>query len=249
MNIFLLGARGYLGSYISAHLDVDVEIKNKTYDYFINCAGKPDLEFCETNPDKSKESNYTVLMDTHSKIPEAKIISFSSYYVYDDLGVCKEDAYVTSEYSYTKHKLLSEKFVINKKGVCFRVGKLFGNISSKKNKKLTEIFINSSAITLDEVRFNPTSVAQVLKVIKWEIDTGELEGIYNLSNKGSCTHAEYGERIDKFLGTQTNITVVDRLPRDFHNYGRFEMDTSRLEKHVVLRPWEEDLEEYLRCIV
>ena len=85
MNIFLLGRSGYLGSYLQKYLKADTTIQEeKQYDYFINCASKSSLEYCEENPGESNVSNFEVICEINSKIPEAKIISFSSYYVYDD---------------------------------------------------------------------------------------------------------------------------------------------------------------------
>ena len=171
INIFLLGSRGYLGSYLQKHLNADTKIKKgKLYDYFINCAGKPVLEYCEEHPEESYVSNFDVIRQTHKQIPESKIISFSSYYVYDDVGQCSERSNTTDKYVYTKHKLQSEKYVTESGGVSFRIGKLFGNPESEQ-PKLTDVFIKASKITLDRVLFNPTSVKQVLSVILHELNT------------------------------------------------------------------------------
>jgi dTDP-4-dehydrorhamnose reductase len=247
MNIFLLGYKGYLGSYFRKHLNVDVVIENKKYDYFINCASKTSLEYCEEHPLESQASNLDVLSDIHKRIPEAKIISFSSYYVYDDVGLCTEAAKTTDKYQYTKHKLLGESYTTRHGGVVFRLGKLFGNPYSSQNR-LTEALLESSSITLDEVSFNPTSVRQVLDVVKHELRGGCLEGVYNLSNKGHSTHAEYGNFVNDRRKISMAISIISRQPRQFHNYGKFLMDTSKLEKSIKLRHWKDDLQEYLKCI-
>jgi len=248
MTIFLLGHNGYLGSYLVKHLEVDTVLQDKKYDYFINCASKTSLEFCEENPTISKSSNLDVLCETHKLIPEAKIITFSSYYVYNDNGFCSEEAATTDRYQYTKHKLLGETYATRHGGVVFRLGKLFGNPHSSQNR-LTEALLESSSITLDEVSFNPTSVRQVLDVVKHELRGGCLEGIYNLSNKGHATHAEYGNFVNDRRKIPMSISIISRLPRQFHNYGKFLMDTSKLERDIELRHWKEDLQEYLKCIV
>jgi len=249
MNIFLLGSRGYLGSYLQKHLQADTRIQEgKVYDYFINCAGKPTLEYCENHPEISYVSNFDIIRQTHKQIPQAKIISFSSYYVYDDRGLCSEDSNTTDKYLYTKHKLQAEKFVSEQGGVSFRIGKLFGNPASMQTK-LTDVFLKADKITLDKVLFNPTSVKQVLSVIEQELKTASFTGVYNLSNRGVTSHLNYCKYIDDYLQTKTEISIIERVPKGFHNYGRFVMNVEKLENIFPLTPWQEDLREYLECIV
>ena len=57
MKVLLLGHNGYLGTHLLENIDVDIlqerNVYNngKKYDYVINCIGKPNLEYCEKNPD------------------------------------------------------------------------------------------------------------------------------------------------------------------------------------------------------
>jgi dTDP-4-dehydrorhamnose reductase len=177
--------------------------------------------------------------------PSAKVINFSSYYVYDDEGLCGEGAQTTDRYFYTRHKLASEKLVTDNGGVCFRLGKLFGHTDVEKQNKLTEHIIKSKQVTLDKVSFNPTSLKQVLDVIVFELENKCLSGLYNLSNSGNTSHLEYGEYINERLGGRLRIEQIEKFERGFHNYGRFLMNTGKIEDVVTLRTWQEDLEEYL----
>ena len=248
MNVFLLGSYGYLGSYLQKKLNADTVIdKEKKYDYFINCAAKSSLEYCEENPEESRVSNFEIICRIHSVIPEAKIISFSSYYVYDDEGACNEDSPTTDKYYYTKHKLASEDFVRSKGGVVFRIGKLFGNYLAPQ-QKLTEAFVLGKVTTVDEVMFNPTSVKQVLRAVEYELENQNFEGIYNLSNKGHTSHYNYCRYIDDVLNIDTPMSIITHMLRSFHNYGRFLMDTTKIERHISLVHWQLDLEDYLKCI-
>jgi dTDP-4-dehydrorhamnose reductase len=102
MNDFLvLGHRGYLGSYLSKNLLCDTLSSRDIYDngnkykFVINCIGKPDLEYCESNPCTTEYSNALVLKDIKIHYPDSKIINFSSYYVYDFDGLCSEKSNVT----------------------------------------------------------------------------------------------------------------------------------------------------------
>lgn len=250
MNILLLGHKGYLGSYLKAHLDVDtlnlhqrkLFSNNKSYDYVINCIGKPDLEYCETHIEETNYSNWLVLRDIKKYYSNAKIINFSSYYVYNAEGLCTETAKTTDKYAYCKQKLLGEKEVVN--GVSFRIGKLFGNPHATQ-QKLTEYILLNDEITLDDVMFNPTSVRQVLTVVEYELQHKNLSGVYNLANLGITTHYEYGVFINALLGSQKNIEKVSKLNRSFDSYGRFAMSVEKLNKIFPLTPWQEDMKLYL----
>ena len=250
MNILILGHKGYLGSFLYDNLkhyknfyiftETDKDIK---YDYIINCASKTSLEYCEKYPDISYESNYKVLPKNHIKSPKAKIITFSSYYVYDDINMCNENSKTTDKYFYNKHKMASELYAISHNGIAFRLGKLFGNIKNDQNK-LTDYILKNNNITLDEVIFNPTSVQQVFDVVLYELLKNNLKGIYNLSNKGTCTHYEYGKELIKITGKKTRIEKIKKIDKSFDNYGRFTMDINKIDAIIKLRDWKEDLKIY-----
>lgn len=251
MKILLLGDRGYLGSYLKEHLDCDVlDQRNvysngKEYDYVINCIGKPNLEYCELNKEETWYSNSEVVKDIHRFYPNAKIINFSSYYVYDDEGDCTENSKTTDKYAYCAQKLKSEELTTYVGGVSFRVGKLFGNLDIDKQNKLTEFIIKNDKLELDSVIFNPTSLKQVLDVVIWELENKSLVGVYNLSNLGYISHYNWGFYIKYFLDVNKEIKIVNKQSRSFDNYGRFRMSTTKLFKKVPLRRWQEDLVEYL----
>ena len=250
MKILLLGHNGYLGSYLYSNLpnvytDYDTSVR---YSYIINCIGKPNLEFCEKNPMVSEESNLNVVKKICDDFPESKLISFSSYYVYDNDGLCDESSNTTDAYQYTKHKLESEKVVIENDGVCFRVGKLFGHPDITKQKKLTYHILKSEEMTIDSVRFNPTSLSQVLSTINFEIHNSCFNGIFNLSNGGVASHYEYACRIRDKMKSSVTIYNVDKMHREFHNYGKFAMDTSLISSHMKLNKWQDDLDNYIREI-
>jgi|TARA_R110000824_G_scaffold352785_1_gene539880 dTDP-4-dehydrorhamnose reductase len=252
MNILILGHKGYLGSYLKENLTADIVDNKNNYDYIINCIGKPNLEFCEVNPHISYESNFKVVSDAIDKHPYSKLIHFSSYYVYDDIGTCTEDDNTTSAYKYCEHKLASEEIVKNSRGLVFRVGKLFGHSKIDKQCKLTEELLLSKNIVLDDVRFNPTSLRQVLRAVQYELDNNNLEGVFNLSNDGTPSHYEYGKFIQKHYNRDIDIVRISKHKRKFHNYGSFLMSCEKIKNMFFLDRWEDDMLYYLgelKCIV
>lgn len=249
MRVLLLGERGYLGSHLLNNIDVDIlEDRNiynngKSYDYIINCIGKPDLEYCEKHIEETNYSNCDVIKDIICFYPKSKIINFSSYYVYNDKGECTETSIVTDKYNYTRQKIQGENLIKN--GVSFRVGKLFGSKNLTQNK-LTEHILKSDILNLDDVMFNPTSLIQIEKVIKFELVQSRFQGVYNLSNDGCTSHYEYGVFINNVLRSNKIINKVDRIQRGFDNYGHFLMSVNKIKNHIVLNEWKDDMIEYLK---
>ncbi len=252
MKILLLGHKGYLGSYLNKYLDVDIlntrELYNNSvdYDYVINCIGIAVLEYCEKHKKESDYANRDVIFDIKKYYPNAKIINFSSYYVYNQLGMCKEEDITTTQYNYCRQKLEAESLIDN--GVSFRIGKLFGHPDLNKQNKLTEFILSNDNIVLDEVYFNPTSLKQVLDVINYELLTGNLKGIYNLSNDGYTNHYNYGQFINIVLNSNKNISKINKHNREFKNYGYFLMDCTKIKQHIRLNHWTKDLINYLNDV-
>lgn len=254
MRILLLGHIGFLGSFLHNNLNVDViesdnrrlQYNGEKYDYVINCVGKPDLIYCENDLIESEYSNKNIVSDIINFYPNAKIINFSSYYVYDEPGLANENSNVTTYYNYTRQKLEGEN--INKFGVNFRLGKLFGHWDITKQYKLTEHIILSDHVIVDNIQFNPTSLYQVLKVVLYELKNQNLFGIYNLSNDGLTTHYEYAKTINDIMGTNKEIYVTENYYSTFTNYGKFAMDCSKLKNNVNLEHWKKDLELYLNSL-
>ena len=250
MNILLLGHNGYLGSYLHKNLLVDVlEKRNvydngKKYDYIINCIGTPNVEYCENHINETNYSNWLVLEDVLKYYPNTKIINFSSYYVYDDEGLCNENSMTTDKYAYMRQKLSGEKIIKN--SVSFRLGKLFGNKEQKQSKLIDYVLENDNLI-LDSVLFNPTSLTQILKIIKYELDKNCMRGVYNLANLGTASSYELGIFINELLGMNKNITKIEKINRSFHNYGRFLMDVSLVNGIYPLTDWKTDFKDYILC--
>jgi len=253
MKILLLGENGYLGSFLQQHLTADtlesaarsrkIYDNGLEYDYVINCIGKADLEYCESNPLETDYSNRDVINDISEFYPESKIINFSSYYVYNEIGLCDEEANVTNQYAYCRQKLEGEKLVNH--GVSFRLGKLFGHDQQGKQHKLTEHILSSENLVLDQATFNPTSLHQVLRVINFELTEHALNGVINLANEGCTSHYDYGVYINDTLNAGKVINSVERIDRTFDNYGKFAMSCAKLQQYIDLTPWQDDLADYL----
>ena len=247
MSILIVGERGYLGSYLSKRLLLQ-GTESYSEDYVINCAGLVSVELSEENPDKSYDSNVAVIQRLIKEYPRHKLINFSSYYVYDAPGVlCDEDSNTTDKYVYMRHKLLGERYTLEAGGVCFRLGKLYGHRDTQKQNRLTERLIRTEGkgVVLDDVQFNPTSIASVYEVVAHELMFNDLNGLYNLSDDGTVSHYEYGKYVLNRLGITTPPEHVKKNPKMFHNYGSFAMDISKIKKAVSINKWTTMVDRYI----
>jgi dTDP-4-dehydrorhamnose reductase len=249
MNILLLGHNGYLGNYIKNNFECDIlnerNVYNngKKYDYVINCIGKPDVDFCEKNELISQYSNCDVILDIKKNYPDSKIINFSSYYCYDYDGACNENSPVTEKYNYMRHKLMGERY--NKNGLNLRVGKLFGN-KNKDQGKFFDYIIKNESLTCDEIFFNPCSVYCIKEVLEFEFKNKNLFGLYNCANNGCPSHYEFASFVSSFF-LNKNVIRIDKLKRNFSNYGKFFMDLSKLQSILKLKYWQYDVEKYFEA--
>jgi len=247
MKILLLGHKGFLGSYLYENLSSPFDMLDKRdvydngnkYDYVINCIGRASVELCEKSIHSANYSNWLIIEDINAIYPEAKIINFSSCYVYDNEGLCNEESNTTDIYAYTKQKLNGEKAVKN--GVSFRLGTCLIGHSHLQPGKLPYHIYHNYDLQLDTVMFNPTSLLQVLRTVEFELKHNVFNGIYNLANWGIINHYNYGLEIVKILNLEKNITRIDgKIKRSFHNYGRFLMDLNKLKSVMPIKHWRED---------
>lgn len=251
MNILLLGHKGYLGSYLHKHLDCYVaesdwgrDAPDLQYDYVINCIAKTDMQWCEDNPVESMNVNAALVSNLSMGYPEAKLINFSSYYVYDTEELATENhPLAKTSLQYIQHKIIGEQW--NTNGINFRIGKLFGNPDRKQNK-LTDYILDNATLQLDKHKFNPCSCKCILKILQNLDFLKNATGNFNLANTGVTDPELYARFILQKTGTSKSIELVTRQP--FPNYGRFAMDLSKIQQHLELDPWEKDMEEYLNCI-
>lgn len=247
-DFLLLGHKGYLGSYIHKNLDSDILDKRdvynngKLYQYIINCIGKANLEYCQENLEETNYSNATVILDIKKNYPDSKIINFSSYYVYDDVGFCTEASNTTDKYNYCKQKLHGEQ--LNQDGINLRIGKLFGNTESNQNK-LTEHIMQSNELHIDTINFNPTSVQSIVKLLKNNLFLESNSGVFNFANGGFTNHYDYAVYILNYLGLDKYLYKINKNARCFNNYGNFLMSIDKIKKSIKINSWQSDLEKYL----
>lgn len=252
MEVLITGANGYLGSFLADQLRYAdrVPAAGKKYTYIINCVALTDMQDCAVMPNKAFELNLNSVRRLAERYPSSKIVSFSSYYLYDSPTPSGEDGPINTRHRYCQAKRAMEDFLLNhsQRHLIFRLGKLFAHPLRVNLSRFIDKSIYEGVPTVDRVQFNPCSVWTVLDALRFDVRTNQLHGIFNLANSGIPTH----EEVYRFISRQTHHLdpqVVDRIKNDqLDNYGRFAMDTSRIAEYLNLRPWRDDLKGYLlRC--
>lgn len=262
MKTLLLGATGFLGSYLASHLSVEpcpgriAPRDLRRYDFVINCAGLPSVESCALCPERSFASNIRPVAEiVGDSTFRGRLIHFSSYYVYDGQGPQSEDDEPTRATVYARHKLVSEDLAVERGDVVFRLGKLFGHDGRAQSGKLEDLIRRGGDVVLDRVRFNPTSLEQVREAVRHWLREWPGGGIWNLACSGEATHAAFGELVASKAKTSARITEVDRIHRpEIPNYGRFEMFLGKIDGALRLRSWTDEVDRIFgkrrrRCLV
>jgi hypothetical protein len=130
-KVHILGANGYLGSYLTQELtkDENIELIDLDYglDYIINCMGYVDVGGCELNPSKSFNSNCGDFIKTCEEFKPKNIINMSSYFVYNK----EKEVFNTN---YARHKALADNYTVMKKGKNLLLGKLFGKSPNQQHR-------------------------------------------------------------------------------------------------------------------
>lgn len=238
MKLLLVGHKGYLGSYLHRHLQEDHEVdtvpQHIRYDWAINCIAKPDMQWCEDNPLESANSNWrsAAWAGTYAH----RLLQFSSYYVYDDIGRCAEDANKCLQYNYPRHKLMGDWEAIRRKGLVFRLGKLFGNPHQRQDKFWDYLLDNSPEdIVADEVWFNPTSCRQVAQAVDWALKD-DPEGVFNLACSRPTTHRTFALQVKK------DYVKAGRPAHSWSNYHNCAMSVDKIKTALDLLPWQDEVE-------
>ena len=264
MKILLLGHKGYLGSFLYKNIknlytteDEGFFDNFSGYDVVINCIGYTDIYGCERDKNKCTFFNYTAakqLIDLYAD--KAKIINFSSYYVYNYQPICLETSNTNNNLCYSCCKQMMEHYVLKKQGINFRLGKLFGN-SIKKQHKLTEEILQTVknpeffSISLDHVLFNPTSLELINYILQRLIERKFSflpSDTYNLANEGITSHYNYGKFIGQYFGEPGRIFSDHHFAHNFIGYGSFLMSLDKIKKYVKLNHWTTDMKEYLKNV-
>lgn len=182
-----------------------------------------------------------------------KLIHMSTDYVFDG----NKDRPYTEEDSpnplsvYGKTKLSGEEKAMEycPASVIIRAQWLYGRGGENFITKITKIAREKGvAEVVDDQRGSPTYAKDLAEPLRILIEKGG-SGIYHVANNGSCTWFEFAQEIFARLKLEVELkpTTSRQLNRKAERpkYSVFDCSKIQRDTHVVMRSWQEALQDYL----
>ncbi|MEA1927305.1 MAG: dTDP-4-dehydrorhamnose reductase [Candidatus Auribacterota bacterium] len=273
--ILVVGSNGLLGQELMVRLQplgqvigIDIDtcditepeqiervIESVQPDWVINSAAVTDVDGCEANPAIARTVNVigTANLARACRDREIGIVQLSTDFVFDGKkgGKYNEDDTPSPLSIYGETKLGGEREVIKAAGkyIIVRTSWLFG----KGGKNFPDTILNAarkkdSLKVVSDQTGSPTSAIDLAAAIG-ELIRKDARGIVHVTNRGSCSWAEYAEFVVKISGLETEIIPIsaEELGRPAARPGFSVLSTERYEKITgkKMRPWQDAVKSYL----
>lgn len=240
---------------ITQDSDTSRFIAQEMPDVIVNCAAFTNVDACETQRREAFAVNATGTKNIALAGREigAKLIHISTDFVFDGT---KNESYVETDQPnpvslYGKSKLEGE-FAIqetSEKYAIIRTAWLYGHY--KKNFVTTMLDLGnkhrSVSVVTDQVG-SPTYTADLSYAI-WNVILKDLQGIYHVTNTGTCSRYEWARKIFELTGDQVSVHPIKTV--DFKRAATVPENSSlNCSKYTTasghtMRAWQGALEEYL----
>lgn len=275
LNIVITGANGQLGKELERRLgpfhnvvslsknDLDISEKDEVYEkisqlepqIIIHAAAFTGVDQCETDRRKAFEVNSlgTGYVSIAANMVGARVFYISSDYVFDGN---KQSPYLEEDVPnpqsiYGKSKWIGEQFVLSiNNGTVIRTSWLYGHDGKNFVKTMLELAKKNKEIRVvnDQVG-SPTYVNDLVDSISHLLD--KKNGIYHVSNSGSCSWYIFTKAIFEEAGFDPNLVKIITTeefgalaPRP--HFSVLENKALLREKVQIPRPWNEALKEFIR---
>ncbi len=274
-KILVVGNNGLLGQELMVQLrplgivlGVDVEtcditrpeqieavLNSTSPDWVINSAAYTDVDGSESNPEMAREINGAGAGNLARACRDRDIglVQISTDFIFDGN---KGEEYNEDDQSaplsvYGETKLEGEREVIEAEGryIIVRTSWLFG----KGGKNFPDTILKAAQST-DSLRVvsdqtgSPTYAVDLASAIG-ELIRKDARGIVHVTNRGSCSWAEYAAFVIKLSGLDTKIIPVssDEMKRPAVRPGFSVLSLKKYEKITgkKTRPWQEAVKSYL----
>jgi len=230
-------------------------IDNLRPDIVINCAAYTQVDDCETEHEKAFAVNAEGVRNIALACRDqgSLLVHISTDYVFD--GTKKESYRETDETHplsiYGQSKLAGEKFVrdILKRFVIIRSLWLYGRGGNNFVATIQKLAQEKAELrVVNDQTGTPTYTRDLAHAIKAMIG-GNHQGIYHISNQGTCTWYEFACRIVKLTNSPVKVIPIssDEIKRPAKRPTYSVLDCSRFiqESGMELRHWDAALQEYL----
>ena len=282
-RILLLGASGILGSEVLRQLELsdfdfvapkssDLDVRDRKLlesfarefgpNWIINCTAWTNVDGAEEKFDAALALNEIAVQNIASvaKQIECYVIHISTDYVFDGESPkpYDENSLVNPLNNYGESKLRGERALLDAlptRGFIIRTSWLYGISGKNFVKSIAAKATRGEAarVVIDQVG-NPTSARDLAKAIYSIIENHPPGGIYNFSNKGSCSWHDLARVIYKTVGanpdlveaiTTASLSAKARRPR-FSLLSKDKWDASNL---IEVPEWEVSLKSLLPEII
>ncbi|HFC97761.1 MAG TPA: dTDP-4-dehydrorhamnose reductase [Thermosulfurimonas dismutans] len=257
--------------YSFTHQDIEITDKKivqhvleveKKFDVVINTAAFHKTDLCEDEPEKAFAVNVVGvknLVDVCLKTG-AVLVHISTDYVFDGRKIGTREPYTEEDSPnpinvYGISKYAGELMVRNylEKYYVVRVASLYGRAgASGKGGNFVYTILNKARAgeplrVVEDIYMSPTYTLDAAREI-WRIILEERPyGLYHVVNSGYCSWYEFAVRILEFAGIEARIEPVKHT--EFPTRARRPLWSPLASiKGVVLRSWEEALQEFVKGI-
>lgn len=274
LNILITGGKGQLGTELARQLcpfysvqslgkkelditcpdQVETQVFSCKPDVIIHAAAFTAVEECEKKQKKAFEVN---ALGTNSVVQaarkvQARVIYISTDYVFDGKKEIPygEDDETNPLSIYGLSKWLGETFVLSyPKGTVVRTSWLYGHEGKNFVKTMLQLADRDEQIkVVEDQRGSPTYARDLVQVILQLLK--KENGIYHVSNTGSCTWFEFAKTILDMAGYDSTSVVpicTEQYPSIAPRPKFSVLGHDGLKKvNIPLpRPWQEALKDFL----
>ncbi len=276
-RILITGAKGQLGRALNEFYgkDPSVEIINTDVgdlditsekevmravldakpDILINCAAHTQVDACESDRERAYQINAEgpKNLSLAANAADAVLVHISTDYVFDGKSkrpYVEEDAY-NPQSVYGETKLAGEEFVKEtaRKYFIVRTAWLYGEGKNFVNAMLRQAETKDSVRVVGDQTGTPTSAEEVVKVIDLLLGSDKY-GVYHATCEGSCTWAEFAEKIFELCGKNVEVHAITTeeygAPAKRPAYSILDNRKLREEFGYTMAHWEEAVQKYLK---
>jgi len=275
VKVLVLGARGMLGQDLTKILapeyevipwdlaEMDITREKETAEkitkvrprVIINCAAYTNVDQCETHREQAFLVNAegTKHVALASNKVQARLVHLSTDYVFDGTASTpyRETDSPNPMSVYGQSKLQGEIYIgqIGGDHLIIRTAWLYG----RRGRNFVEAILAQAAEgkpirVVNDQKGSPTFTGDLSQAIKRVLPAKE-QGIFHLTNSGSCTWFDFALRILEeggFQGTEVRPISSEELGRPARRPAYSILDNSRYERvsGQKMRCWQEALKEY-----
>ncbi len=254
MKVLVLGASGFVGSFLEGKLEADgasrsiygrdpvIDVTSadginaffakRRYGTVINCTGFTNVDGCEADPERADLLNAKSIefLANAATSNGSKFIHISTDYVFDGrTGRYAETDKPNPINVYGKTKLRGESFLDMGRDLILRISTPFGQNVSRRKKTFLE-FVRESLEAGQKIKVvtdqytTPTSLEDIATFVKAAIKM-DLSGIYHLGVQERVSRYEFAIAVAKRWGLDQKLIERSRLS-DLKFAAQRPMDTS-----------------------